>query len=125
MSIFARACAQVTRRRLSALAALGWTCAIAPAMAQSGFTSAYTDLNLDRDCLVLEADDFGVSWACPGYKGYPVHVSEGDLRFTAVYGFIIDAEPGGQTMGDAGMAAEQSIGALDAGGHHCALPHCR
>ena len=70
-----------------------------PALAQTGFTSVYTDLNLDSDCLVLEADDFGVSWACPGYKGYPVHVSEGDLRFTLRYGFNIEAEPGGQTLG--------------------------
>ena len=35
------------------------------AQAQSGFTSAYTDLDL-ADCLVLEADDFGASWSCPG-----------------------------------------------------------
>ncbi|MDP2780177.1 hypothetical protein [Devosia sp.] len=67
--------------------------------AQAQFTSAYTDLDLDNDCLVLDADDFGVSWSCPGYKGYPVHVSEGDLRFTIVYGFNIDKEPGGQTLG--------------------------
>lgn len=78
---------------------LGWALASGAALAQAGFTSAYTDLNLDRDCLVLEADDFGVSWACPGYKGYPVHVSEGDLRFSVRYGFNIDAEPGGQTLG--------------------------
>ncbi|WP_297110423.1 hypothetical protein [uncultured Devosia sp.] len=62
--------------------------ALAPsaAMAQSGFTSAYTDLDLD-ECLVLEADDFGVSWSCPGYKGYPLLVEEGDLRFSLSYGF--------------------------------------
>jgi hypothetical protein len=57
------------------------------AAAQSGFVSAYTDLNLDRDCLVLEADDFGVSWSCPGYKGFPLMVEEGDLRFSLSYGF--------------------------------------
>ncbi len=83
---------------LLALPVLAWGLASAPVLAQAGFTSAYTDLNLDTDCLVLEADDFGVSWACPGYKGYPVHVSEGDLRFSVVYGFNIDAEPGGQTL---------------------------
>jgi hypothetical protein len=54
--------------------------------AQAGFSSAYSDLNLD-ECLVLEADDFGVSWACPGYKGYPLMVREGDLRFALNYGF--------------------------------------
>jgi len=63
--------------------------AVAPAWAQSGFTSAYTDLNLD-DCLILEADDFGASWACPGYKGFPLMVQEGDLRFSLSYGFDAD-----------------------------------
>ncbi len=69
-----------------------------PASAQSGFTSAYTDINLD-ECLVLEADDFGASWACPGYKGFPLMVQEGDLRFALRYGFNVDKESGGtQTL---------------------------
>lgn len=59
---------------------------VTPAMAQAGFTSAYTDLDIAQ-CLVLEADDFGASWACPGYKGFPVKVQEGDLRFSISYGF--------------------------------------
>ena len=65
-----------------------------PALAD--FTSAYTDLNLD-ECLVLDADDFGASWACPGYKGYPLMVSEGDLRFSLIYGFGAKAGDG-QTL---------------------------
>lgn len=60
--------------------------------AAAAFESAYTDINLN-DCLLLEADDFGASWACPGYKGYPLRISEGDLRFLVEYGFNIDAEP--------------------------------
>lgn len=48
--------------------------------------STYTDLNLD-ECLVLSADDFGAQFACPGYKGYPVYVAEGDLRFFVSFGF--------------------------------------
>ena len=69
-----------------------------PAIAQSGFTSAYTDLNLD-ECLVLEADDFGASWSCPGYKGFPLMVQEGDLRFSLSYGFNPDANSTGfQTL---------------------------
>ncbi|MDB5588973.1 MAG: hypothetical protein JWP26_3943 [Devosia sp.] len=65
----------------------------------AGFNSAYTDINLDQ-CLVLDADDFGASWACPGYKGYPLRVSEGDLRFVLNYGFNIQKEPGfGQSLG--------------------------
>ena len=38
---------------------------IAPALAQSGFTSAYTDFDLDA-CLVLEADDPLASGFLPG-----------------------------------------------------------
>jgi hypothetical protein len=70
-----------------------------PALAQSGFTSAYTDLDLDQ-CLVLEADDFGASWACPGYKGYPLLVREGDLRFSLAYGFEAESnsQHGTQTL---------------------------
>lgn len=64
--------------------------------AQAAFNSAYTDLNLD-ECLVLDADDFGASWACPGYKGYPLMVTEGDLRFALIYGFGAKAGDG-QTL---------------------------
>lgn len=73
--------------------------AAGPTLAQSGLTSAYTDLNLDADCLVLEADDFGATWSCPGYKGYPLRVQEGDLRFSLSYGFNPDANAVGfQTL---------------------------
>lgn len=76
----------------------GLLLSVTPASAQSGFTSAYTDLKLDQ-CLVLEADDFGASWACPGYKGFPLKVQEGDLRFSLSYGFDPDADsPGFQTL---------------------------
>lgn len=68
------------------------------APAQAAFDSAYTDINLDK-CLLLQADDFGASWACPGYKGYPLKVAEGDLRFILSYGFNQAKEPlGGQTL---------------------------
>lgn len=73
--------------------------AAGPAVAQGGFTSAYTDLDLAQ-CLVLEADDFGASWACPGYKGFPLKVNEGDLRFSLAYGFEAEAnsQHGTQTL---------------------------
>ena len=62
--------------------------------AHAAFNSSYTDLDLDQ-CLVLDADDFGASWSCPGYKGYPLKVNEGDLRFSLEYGFNIDANQNG------------------------------
>lgn len=63
--------------------------------AHAAFNSSYTELDLDQ-CLVLEADDFGASWACPGYRGYPLKVSEGDLRFSLEYGFNVDANQNGR-----------------------------
>ena len=70
--------------------------------AQAAFQSAYTDIDLN-ECLILHSDDFGSSWACPGYRGYPMRVAEGELRFTIGYGFNIDAEPfgGAQPLGPA------------------------
>jgi hypothetical protein len=73
-------------RRMLALMALAAT-----PVAADEVTSAYTDINLD-ECLVWETSDFGSSWACAGYKGYPVRVAEGDLRFFLSYGFGAPAE---------------------------------
>jgi hypothetical protein len=47
--------------------------------------SAYSDVDLDA-CTVIESDDFGSRWACPGHKGIPVMIAEGDLRFFVSYG---------------------------------------
>ncbi|WDR01711.1 hypothetical protein PSQ19_13270 [Devosia algicola] len=52
----------------------------------AAFDSGYTDINLD-DCTIMSADDFGARWACPGYRGYPLYIAEGDLRFMVSYGF--------------------------------------
>jgi hypothetical protein len=88
----------MTRSMLNVSAMLTLTVLVSPALAQSGFTSAYTDINLD-DCMVLEADDFGASWSCPGYKGFPLMVQEGDLRFSLQYGFNVDQnDAGNQTL---------------------------
>ena len=79
------------------LAVIAMVSGAQPALA-ADFDSAYTDLDLDQ-CLVLEADDFGASWACPGYKGFPLRVQEGDLRFSLNYGFDPDANSVGfQTL---------------------------
>lgn len=65
---------------------------LATAADAAGFDSVYTDLDLDL-CTVMHSDDFGSSWACPGHKGYPVLVAEGDLRFMVSYGFGAPDEP--------------------------------
>lgn len=48
--------------------------------------SVYTETDLDL-CTMIGAYELGASWACPGYKGFPLLVSEGDLRFLVSYGF--------------------------------------
>ncbi|GHA24006.1 hypothetical protein GCM10007989_19570 [Devosia pacifica] len=71
-------------KAVSAFVLLANSLAAVPAVA--GFQSFYTDLNLD-DCLVLSADDFESIWSCPGYRGFPLWVSQSDLRFYLSYGF--------------------------------------
>lgn len=73
----------VTRRLIAILCALPFL--VQPVTAQQ-IESAYTDVDLD-ECSILHSDDFGTRWACPGYKGIPVMIAEGDLRFFVSYGF--------------------------------------
>ena len=51
----------------------------------SRFESYYTDIDFDQ-CTTLETDDLGATSVCPGYKGYPVVIAEGDLRMFVSYG---------------------------------------
>lgn len=74
------------------LAALAGLALFLTAPAYAAVDSAYTEIDLD-ECLLLEADDFGASWACPGYKGFPLYIAEGDLRFFVSYGFDALDEP--------------------------------
>lgn len=69
----------------------------APASAQT-VISSYTDVDLDL-CTIARSDDFGSTWACPGYNGIPVMVAEGDLRFFVSYGLTSTTE----------RAAEQTL----------------
>ncbi|MTI18286.1 hypothetical protein E1162_13650 [Rhodobacteraceae bacterium RKSG542] len=58
-------------------------------VAASGLESVYTRLNLDGSCTLLEVYEDGAGgarWVCEGYKGIPVWVGEGDLRFFVSYG---------------------------------------
>jgi hypothetical protein len=69
----------------------------APVVAQEN-QSTYTDLNLD-ECSVVTSDDMGSTWTCPGYKGIPVMVAEGDLRFFISYGLrMADERAAEQTL---------------------------
>ena len=82
---------------LAVLAAAGLAAFAGTASAQT-VISTYTDVDLDT-CTVVSADDFGATWACPGYKGIPVMIGEGDLRFFVSYGLTSTTE----------RAAEQTL----------------
>jgi hypothetical protein len=49
------------------------------------FVSSYTDVDVD-DCEMIGSDEVGATWQCEGLNGYPVVISEGDLRMTVSYG---------------------------------------
>jgi hypothetical protein len=68
------------------------------AVAAQDITSEYTDLDLAQ-CTVFEADDTGAMLGCPGWRGYPVMVAEGDLRMFVSFGLYAPSEP----------AAEQTL----------------
>lgn len=74
------------------------TSAAGPVAAQQ-IVSSYTDLDLNIHCTVIQSDDFGSTWACPGLKGIPVMVAEGDLRMFVSYGLTSTTE----------KAAEQTL----------------
>jgi hypothetical protein len=63
---------------------------LAAANAQT-ITSAYTDLDSQRDCTIYEAagtdDGDWANMVCIGYKGYPVILQYGDARESIFYGF--------------------------------------
>jgi hypothetical protein len=65
----------------------------------SRMESKYTDIDFD-ECTTIEADDMGATSACPGYKGYPVVIGEGDLRMFVSFGIKPTEE----------KAAEQTLG---------------
>ncbi|MCF6321968.1 MAG: hypothetical protein L3J32_09400 [Rhizobiaceae bacterium] len=58
------------------------------------FSSAYTTINFDRDCKVIDEYELGVSAKCKGYTEpgmpaemeWPVYFSEGDLRQMVRFG---------------------------------------
>ena len=77
-------------------------------------------LELDA-CLVLQADDFGVTYACPGYKGYPVRLVERQNQFFVSYGFgAADRKAASQPVGHfdpANMIIEWHLAEMDGTWH--------
>ncbi len=65
------------------------------AAAAGEISSAYTDLNAEKDCTTFaaaaEGDGEWANMTCNGYRGYPVLIYYGDARESLFYGF----PPGG------------------------------
>jgi hypothetical protein len=55
----------------------------------------YSDLDF-KDCTIFTIDEMGFTSACPGLRGYPVLVGEGDLRQFVSYGLKAGDEPAAQ-----------------------------
>lgn len=80
---------------LSALVSVGAALALSATAMAADFDVSYTDTDLNN-CTVINADDFGATFACPGWRGIPVMISEGDLRFFVSYGLNAVNEPAAQ-----------------------------
>ena len=50
--------------------------------------SVFTKLDLENGCVFHSEYELGTSAYCEGYKGYPVHFSEGDLRQMVRFGHV-------------------------------------
>ncbi|MCL6707362.1 hypothetical protein M8R20_10155 [Pseudomonas sp. R2.Fl] len=72
------------KKYCSSAAAAGFFMALASIAAAN--ESSYTDLDFDK-CQTIAADEMGASMTCPGFKDYPVHFKEGDLRQSVLYGY--------------------------------------
>lgn len=70
-------------KKLLLALALAFVCS--PASAES----IYTKLDLKK-CVAIEKDEQGGRWSCPGWSGYPVEFSEGDLRQSLFFGHLGD-----------------------------------
>ena len=61
--------------------------------------SAYTKLDLEKNCVFHSEYELGASAYCEGYKGYPVHFSEGDLRQMVRFGHIAKLQDQWESFG--------------------------
>ena len=59
-----------------------------PCAASAEPVSAYSKFDLGEGCVTIATDPMGGTWQCPGYGGYPVVFSEGDLRQSVFYGHL-------------------------------------
>ncbi len=65
------------------------------AVAAAELRAEYTDLDA-KNCTIFSSDEMGFTSACPGLRGYPVVLGEGDLRQFVTYGLKALDEPAAQ-----------------------------
>ncbi len=61
--------------------------------------SVYTKIDLEKSCVFHSEYELGASAYCEGYKGYPVHFSEGDLRQMVRFGHIAKLQDQWESFG--------------------------
>ncbi len=66
--------------------------ALPGAAAAADLRSEYTDLDYTQ-CTSISSDEMGGTLVCPGLRGYPVVIAEGDLRQAVSYGVEALDEP--------------------------------
>jgi hypothetical protein len=74
-------------------------------------SSVYTKLDFDNNCIALSTYEAGGTFSCGGYKGFPVLLSEGDLRQSVFFGHL-----GPWFTGADGSEAFVSFGPFNAAG---------
>lgn len=60
---------------------------------------AYTKLDLDNECVFHSEYEAGASAYCSGYKGFPVHFAEGDLRQMVRFGHVANLDGQWESFG--------------------------
>jgi len=81
--------AKAYNMRLTLLAATTLVALAQPSLA-ADVTGAYTKIDFEKTCKVIEEIKEGgsVSMRCEGYRDYVVHFAEGDLRHAVRFGYI-------------------------------------
>jgi hypothetical protein len=70
-------------------AAIGFFAGLMPASVSAAENSSvYTKLDFDKNCIPLATYEAGGTFSCQGYKGFPVLLSEGDLRVSVFFGHL-------------------------------------
>ena len=77
--------------------------------------SKYTSFDLEENCVFHSEYEAGASAYCKGYRGYPVHFSEGDLRQMVRFGHLATLDGQWESFGQFNRAGTTIEWRLEAG----------